>query len=213
MLKAGRCSNEKTERHFKNGLFGENPIFRLVLGTCPTIATSTSASNGLGMGLAVTFVLMGSNLVISLLRNFIPNKVRIPAFIVIIATFVTIIQLLIQGFVPALNDSLGLFIPLIVVNCIILARAESFASKNKPLPSVVDGLGMGLGFTGALVIISSIREILGNGTIFGMALFGESFQPVLMMSQAPGGFIVFGLVLAVVNAIDAHSRKKKESVA
>ena len=204
---------KKLKDILKNGLFGENPIFRLVLGTCPTIATSTSASNGLGMGLAVTCVLMGSNLVISLLRNFIPNKVRIPAFIVIIATFVTIIQLLIQGFVPALNDSLGLFIPLIVVNCIILARAESFASKNKPLPSVVDGLGMGLGFTGALVIISSIREILGNGTIFGMALFGESFQPVLMMSQAPGGFIVFGLVLAVVNAIDAHSRKKKESVA
>lgn len=204
---------KKLKDILKNGLFGENPIFRLVLGTCPTIATSTSASNGLGMGLAVTFVLMGSNLVISLLRNFIPNKVRIPAFIVIIATFVTIIQLLIQGFVPALNDSLGLFIPLIVVNCIILARAESFASKNKPLPSVVDGLGMGLGFTGALVIISSIREILGSGTIFGMALFGESFQPVLMMSQAPGGFIVFGLVLAVVNTIDAHNRKKKESVA
>ena len=204
---------KKLKDILKNGLFGENPIFRLVLGTCPTIATSTSASNGLGMGLAVTFVLMGSNLVISLLRNFIPNKVRIPAFIVIIATFVTIIQLLIQGFVPALNDSLGLFIPLIVVNCIILARAESFASKNKPLPSVVDGLGMGLGFTGALVIISSIREILGTGTIFGMALFGESFQPVLMMSQAPGGFIVFGLVLAVVNTIDAHNRKKKESVA
>ena len=204
---------KKLKDILKNGLFGENPIFRLVLGTCPTIATSTSASNGLGMGLAVTFVLMGSNLVISLLINFIQNKVRIPAFIFIIATFVTIIQLLIQGFVPALNDSLGLFIPLIVVNCIILARAESFASKNKPLPSVVDGLGMGLGFTGALVIISSIREILGNGTIFGMALFGESFQPVLMMSQAPGGFIVFGLVLAVVNAIDAHSRKKKESVA
>ena len=204
---------KKLKDILKNGLFSENPIFRLVLGTCPTIATSTSASNGLGMGLAVTFVLMGSNLVISLLRNFIPNKVRIPAFIVIIATFVTIIQLLIQGFVPALNDSLGLFIPLIVVNCIILARAESFASKNKPLPSVVDGLGMGLGFTGALVIISSIREILGNGTIFGMALFGESFQPVLMMSQAPGGFIVFGLVLAVVNTIDAHNRKKKESVA
>ena len=201
---------KKLKDILKNGLFGENPIFRLVLGTCPTIATSTSASNGLGMGLAVTFVLMGSNLVISLLRNFIPNKVRIPAFIVII---VTIIQLLIQGFVPALNDSLGLFIPLIVVNCIILARAESFASKNKPLPSVVDGLGMGLGFTGALVIISSIREILGSGTIFGMALFGENFQPVLMMSQAPGGFIVFGLVLAVVNTIDAHNRKKKESVA
>lgn len=204
---------KKLKDILKNGLFGENPIFRLVLGTCPTIAVSTSAMNGLGMGLAVTFVLMGSNLVISMLRNFIPDKVRIPAFIVIIASFVTVIQLVIQGFVPALNDSLGLFIPLIVVNCIILARAESFASKNKVLPSVVDGLGMGLGFTGALVIISSIREILGNGTIFGLALFGESFQPVLMMAQAPGGFIVFGLVLAVVNAIDARNRKKKERVA
>ena len=204
---------KKLKDVFKNGLFGENPIFRLVLGTCPTIAVSTSAMNAIGMGLAVTFVLMGSNLVISLLRNFIPDKVRIPAFIVIIATFVTIIQLLIQGFVPALNDSLGIFIPLIVVNCIILARAESFASKNKPLPSIIDGLGMGLGFTGALFIISSIREILGNGTIFGIALFGESFQPVLMMSQAPGGFIVFGLVFAAVNAIDAHNRKKKERVA
>lgn len=204
---------KKLKDILKNGLFGENPIFRLVLGTCPTIAVSTSAMNGLGMGLAVTFVLMGSNLVISMLRNFIPDKVRIPAFIVIIASFVTVIQLAIQGFVPALNDSLGLFIPLIVVNCIILARAESFASKNKVLPSVVDGLGMGLGFTGALVIISSIREILGNGTIFGLALFGESFQPVLMMAQAPGGFIVFGLVLAVVNAIDARNRKKKERVA
>ena len=135
---------KKLKDVFKNGLFGENPIFRLVLGTCPTIAVSTSATNAIGMGLAVTFVLMGSNLVISLLRNFIPDKVRIPAFIVIIATFVTIIPLLIQGFVPALNDSLGIFIPLIVVNCIILARAESFASKNKPLPSVIDGLGMGL---------------------------------------------------------------------
>lgn len=204
---------KKLKDVFKNGLFGENPIFRLVLGTCPTIAVSTSATNAIGMGLAVTFVLMGSNLVISLLRNFIPDKVRIPAFIVIIATFVTIIQLLIQGFVPALNDSLGIFIPLIVVNCIILARAESFASKNKPLPSVIDGLGMGLGFTGALFIISSIREILGNGTIFGFALFGDSFQPMLMMSQAPGGFIVFGLVLATVNAIDAHNWKKKERVA
>lgn len=204
---------KKLKDVFKNGLFGENPIFRLVLGTCPTIAVSTSATNAIGMGLAVTFVLMGSNLVISLLRNFIPDKVRIPAFIVIIATFVTIIQLLIQGFVPALNDSLGIFIPLIVVNCIILARAESFASKNKPLPSVIDGLGMGLGFTGALFIISSTREILGNGTIFGFALFGDSFQPMLMMSQAPGGFIVFGLVLATVNAIDAHNRKKKERVA
>ena len=211
---------KKLKDVFKNGLFGENPIFRLVLGTCPTIAVSTSATNAIGMGLAVTFVLMGSNLVISLLRNFIPDKVRIPAFIVIIATFVTIIQLLIQGFVPALNDSLGIFIPLIVVNCIILARAESFASKNKPLPSkndpissLFDGLGMGLGFTGALFIISSIREILGNGTIFGVALFGDSFQPMLMMSQAPGGFIVFGLVLATVNAIDAHNRKKKERVA
>ena len=201
-----------TER-LKNGIITENPTFVMMLGMCPTLAVTSSAINGLGMGLTTTAVLILSNAFISLLRKVIPDKVRIPAFIVIVASFVTIIQLLLQGYMQSLNKALGVYIPLIVVNCIILARAESFASKNKPLPSVIDGLGMGLGFTGALFIISSIREILGNGTIFGFALFGDSFQPMLMMSQAPGGFIVFGLVLATVNAIDAHNRKKKERVA
>ena len=195
-----------------NGLFNENPTFRLVLGMCPMIAISKTASDGLGMGLAATFVLVGSNMVISMLRKFIPSKVRIPAFIVVIATFVTMVELIIKAYAPALNDSLGIFIPLIVVNCIILARAEAYASQNPVIPSMVDGLGMGLGFTGALLIISSIREILGNGTLFGLSLFGESFAPVLMMSQSPGGFITLGLVMALVNALTLrHSRKKKEA--
>lgn len=186
---------------FVNGILNENPIFRLVLGVCPTLAATTSATNGLGMGLAATFVLVGSNFVISLLRNMIPDKVRIPAFIVVISTFVTIVQMLIQAFVPALYDALGLFIPLIVVNCIILARAEAFAAKNPVVSSAVDGLGMGLGFTAALILIGSIREILGSGTIFGNSVFGPSFEPMLLVIMAPGGFIVFGLVLGIINAI------------
>ncbi len=153
------------------------------------------------MGLAATFVLLGSNIVISLLRNLIPDKVRIPAFIVVISTFVTIVQMLIQAFVPALYDALGLFIPLIVVNCIILARAEAFAAKNPVMSSAMDGLGMGLGFTAALILIGAIREILGNGTIFGNAVFGPAFEPMLLAIMAPGGFIVFGLVLGIINAI------------
>ena len=152
---------------FMNGVITENPTFRLVLGTCPTIAVTTSASNGIGMGLAATFVLVGSNLVISLLRNIIPDKVRIPAFIVVICTFVTMVQMLMQAYFEALYDSLGLFIPLIVVNCIILARAEAFASKNKPMASVMDGLGMGIGFTLAITVIGCIRELFGSGTCLG----------------------------------------------
>lgn len=186
---------------FVNGILNENPTFRLVLGVCPTLAATTSATNGLGMGLAATFVLLGSNIVISLLRNLIPDKVRIPAFIVVISTFVTIVQMLIQAYVPALYDALGLFIPLIVVNCIILARAEAFAAKNPVLLSAADGLGMGLGFTSALILIGSIREILGSGTIFGSAIFGPSFEPMLLAVMAPGGFIVFGLVLGIINTI------------
>lgn len=186
---------------FVNGILNENPTFRLVLGVCPTLASTTSATNGLGMGLAATFVLLGSNIVISLLRNLIPDKVRIPAFIVVISTFVTIVQMLIQAFVPALYDALGLFIPLIVVNCIILARAEAFAAKNPVMSSAMDGLGMGLGFTAALILIGAIREILGNGTIFGNAVFGPAFEPMLLAIMAPGGFIVFGLVLGIINAI------------
>ena len=194
---------------FVNGILNENPIFRLVLGVCPTLASTTSATNGLGMGLAATFVLLGSNVVISLLRNFIPDKIRIPAFIVVISTFVTIIQMLIQAFVPALYDALGLFIPLIVVNCIILARAEAFAAKYSVLLSAADGLGMGLGFTGALILIGSIREMIGSGTIFGNALFGASFEPMLLVTMAPGGFIVFGLILGIINTVTERVSKRK----
>ena len=186
---------------FVNGILNENPVFRLVLGVCPILAATTSATNGLGMGLAATFVLLGSNIVISLLRSIIPDKVRIPAFIVVISTFVTIVQMLIQAFVPALYDALGLFIPLIVVNCIILARAEAFASKNSVLYSAADGLGMGMGFTFALILIGAIREIIGNGSFFGNTLFGASFEPMLLAVMAPGGFILFGLILGIVNAI------------
>ena len=194
---------------FVNGILNENPTFRLVLGVCPTLASTTSATNGLGMGLAATFVLLGSNVVISLLRNIIPDKVRIPAFIVVISTFVTIIQMLIQAFVPALYDALGLFIPLIVVNCIILARAEAFAAKYSVLLSAADGLGMGLGFTGALVLIGAIREMIGSGTIFGNALFGASFEPMLLVTMAPGGFIVFGLILGIINTVTERVSKRK----
>ena len=194
---------------FVNGILNENPTFRLVLGVCPTLASTTSATNGLGMGLAATFVLVGSNIVISLLRNIIPDKVRIPAYIVIISTFVTIIQMLIQAFVPALYDALGLFIPLIVVNCIILARAEAFAAKHSVILSAADGLGMGLGFTCALILIGSIREMIGNGTIFGNAIFGASFEPMLLAIMAPGGFILFGLILGTINAITDRVSKRK----
>ncbi len=192
-----------------NGIITENPIFRLVLGTCPTIAVTTSAINGIGMGLAATFVLIGSNLVISLLRNFIPDKVRIPAFVLVICTFVTIVQMLLQAYVPALYESLGLFIPLIVVNCIILARAEAYASKNPPLASAVDGLGMGLGFTAAITIIGSIRELFGTGTLFGLQIMGAAYQPMLLLVLAPGGFIVFGLVLGIANIIMGRAEAKK----
>ena len=195
---------------FKNGLWNENPIFRLMLGMCPTLAVTTSASNGLGMGMAATFVLVCSNIVVASLRNFIPDKVRIPAFIVIIATFVTVVQLVMEAYVPALFESLGLFIPLIVVNCIILGRAESFASKNPVFYSMLDGIAMGLGFTFALLMISSVREILGNGTIFGVSLFGATFQPAIMMILAPGGFLTLGILLAVINKISLKSAKAGE---
>ena len=196
---------------FLNGILYENPTFRLVLGTCPALATTTSAMNGLGMGAAATFVLIGSNVVISLLRNFIPNKVRIPAFIVVICTFVTMIQMLMQAYIPSLYESLGLFIPLIVVNCIILARAESFASKNGVLLSAADGLGMGLGFTGALFLMGAVREILGSGSIFGVSLFGASFESALLFVLAPGGFITYGLLLGGINALVKKMSAKKEA--
>ena len=196
---------------FTNGIIKENPVLVLVLGTCPTIATSTSVLNALGMGLAATFVLLGSNIVISLLRNIIPNKVRIPCFIVVIAGFVSVVQLLLQAYAQSLYQSLGIFLPLIVVNCIILARAEAFASKNPVLHSAVDGIGMGIGFTLALTLIGSIREILGNGTIFGTQVFGASYQPMLLLILPAGGFIVFGLLLAVFNTVSMRAGKKKEA--
>lgn len=194
---------------FMNGIITENPTFRLVLGTCPTLAVTTSVTNSIGMGLAATFVLIGSNLVISLLRNFIPGKVRIPAFIVVICTFVTMVQMLLQAYVPSLYESLGIFIPLIVVNCIILARAEAFASKNGALASAMDGLGMGLGFTLAITIIGFIRELFGAGSILGYQVMGASYQPMGILVQAPGGFIIFGLVLGFANIIMKHAEKKK----
>ncbi len=195
---------------FMNGIITENPTLRLVLGTCPTLAVTTSAINAIGMGAAATFVLIGSNAVISLLRNIIPDKVRIPAFIAVICTFVTIVQMVMQAFLPSLYESLGMFIPLIVVNCIILARAEAFASKNGVLASAVDGLGMGLGFTLAITVMGIIRELIGNGTVFGINLLGAGYEPMLLMVLAPGGFLVFGGVLAVANLITARAEKKKK---
>ena len=180
-----------------NGILKENPTFVLVLGMCPTLGVTTSAFNGFGMGIATLFVLLMSNALISLLKNFIPDKVRIPAFIVVIATFVSIVDLLIQGFVPALGESLGLFIPLIVVNCIVLGRAEAFASKNTVFDSMLDGIGMGLGFTLSLTIIGAIREILGSGSIFGYEFLPASAN-ILVFVLAPGAFFVLGFVMALI---------------
>jgi electron transport complex protein RnfE len=186
-------------REFIKGFWSENPIFRLVLGICPTLAVTTTAENGIGMGLAATFVLVCSNTVIAGIRGFIPKKVRIPAFIVTIATFVTIVDLVMNGYFHALHKSLGLFIPLIVVNCIILGRAEAFASKNSVGLSIVDGFGMGLGFTVSLVLIGAIRELLGNGTIFNVSIMGSSYLPLLLMILPPGAFIVLGVLLGLMN--------------
>ncbi|MCR4885866.1 MAG: electron transport complex subunit E [Clostridiales bacterium] len=199
-----------------NGIIPENPTFRLVLGTCPTLAVTTSALNGLGMGAAATFVLVCSNIAISMLRRFIPDQVRIPSFIVVICTFVTIVQLLMQAFVPSLYESLGLFIPLIVVNCIILARAEAFASKNPPLASAADGLGMGIGFTMALTLMGAIRELIGSGSIFNVNILGSQYEPMILIILASGGFLTFGLLLGLFNLIVKkieNGRKAKEAQA
>ncbi len=189
-----------------NGLWKENPTFRLLLGMCPTLAISTAAINGIGMGLAATAVLVCSNVFVSLLRNFIPSRVRIPAYVVIIASFTTIVQLFMKAYAPELDKALGLYIPLIVVNCIILARAEAFASVNNPWLSAFDGLGMGLGFTLALTLFASIRELLGAGSLFGVPVLGQAYEPVIMMLLAPGGFITLGLLLGLLNTL---SLKKK----
>lgn len=204
-----------------NGIFASNPVFRLVLGMCPTLAISTSAFNGLGMGVAATVVLVCSNALVSLLRRVIPDKVRIPAYVLIIATFVTLVEMLLRKFVPALYDALGIYLPLIVVNCIILARAEAFASTNKVGDSVLDGLGMGLGFTLALILLGVIREFLGSGTFFvgsfGDAEFGVTLgdMPDYAMSvfvMPAGGFLTLGLVMAAINAISDRAEKKREAV-
>jgi len=186
--------------NFTKGFLKENPVFVLLLGMCPTLGTTTSAINGMGMGLATAFVLVMSNMAISAVKNLIPDKVRIPAFIVIIASFVTIVDLLMAGYLPALHEQLGLFIPLIVVNCIVLGRAESFASKNGVLASIIDGLGMGLGFTFALVILGSVREILGSGAIFGYKFIGDN-DGMLIFILAPGAFIALGYIIAIINKL------------
>ncbi len=194
---------------FMNGILSENPTFRLLLGMCPTLAVSTAVIQGIGMGLAATFVLVFSNLVIALLRNIIPDKVRIPAFVVIIATFVTIIDLMLKAFLPDLSQSLGVFIPLIVVNCIIFARAEAFAFKNTALLSVADGLGMGVGFTISISLLSACRELLGNGTLLGIQVMPESYQPMAMVLRPPGGFIMLGILLLIINAIVRSAEKRR----
>jgi len=186
---------------FMNGIIDENPTFRMVLGMCPTLAITTAVSNGIGMGLATTVVLVCSNLFISLLRKAIPDEIRIPAFIVVIATFVTIVQLVIKAFLPALDAALGMFIPLIVVNCIIFGRAEAFACKNKPLASIADGLGMGLGFTCAITLICAVRELLGAGTLLGMQVMPAGYMPMDLLVKPAGGFIVLGLMMALVNKL------------
>ena len=186
---------------FMNGIIDENPTFRMVLGMCPTLAITTAVSNGIGMGLATTVVLVCSNLFISLLRKVIPDEIRIPAFIVVIATFVTIVQLVIKAFLPALDAALGMFIPLIVVNCIIFGRAEAFACKNKPLASIADGLGMGLGFTCAITLICAVRELLGAGTLLGMQVMPAGYMPMDLLVKPAGGFIVLGLMMALMNKL------------
>jgi len=196
--------NKCTERLY-NGLIKENPTLVLMLGMCPTLAVTTSAINGLGMGLSTTAVLVMSNLMISALRKIIPDKVRMPAFIVIVASFVTIVDLLIQGFLPSLNDSLGIYIPLIVVNCIILGRAESYASKNPVLPSIFDGIGMGLGFTVALTIIGLVRELIGAGTAFGLQVLPDAYEPFAIFVMAPGAFFVLAILTAIQNKLKLKS--------
>ncbi|HIZ30813.1 MAG TPA: electron transport complex subunit E [Candidatus Fournierella merdipullorum] len=198
---------------FTNGLVKENPVLRLVLGTCPTLAVTTAVSNGIGMGIAATFVLFCSNIAISALRKVIPDKVRLPAYITVIATFVTIVQMLVKAFVPALDESLGVFLPLIVVNCIILGRAEMFASKHGVVDSAFDGLGMGLGFTLTLTVMSTIRELLGSGTWYGFKVIPESIDRFTFMTTPAGGFFTFGLLMALVVFVENKlGESKKRSI-
>lgn len=191
----------KNLTYFSNGLVKNNPTFVLVLGACPTLAVTTAAINGIGMGAATTFVLVFSNLFIAALKNVIPDKVRIAAFILIIASFVTVVDLVMKAFTPALYATLGIFIPLIVVNCIILGRAEAFAQKNKIIPSILDGLGMGIGFTLAITLIASIRELLGSGSIFNVPIISENISTILVFILPPGAFLTFGYLIAVMNRL------------
>lgn len=203
--------NKCTERIY-NGLVKENPTFVLMLGMCPTLAVTTSATNGIGMGLSTTAVLIMSNMLISMLRKIIPDSVRMPAFIVVVASFVTIVDFLLEGFVPSLYDSLGLYIPLIVVNCIILGRAESYASKNPVLPSIFDGIGMGLGFTVGLTCIGIVRELIGAGQIFGIQVMPDSYEPFTIFILAPGAFFVLACLVALQNKVKKNLAKKGKEV-
>ena len=203
--------NSCVERLY-NGLIKENPTFVLMLGMCPTLAVTTSAINGAGMGLATTFVLVMSNMLISMLRKIIPDSVRMPAFIVVVATFVTVVQFVLEGFVPSLYSALGVFIPLIVVNCIILGRAESYASKNGVLSSIFDGIGMGLGFTVGLTSIGIVRELIGAGTAFGIQIMPASYEPVTIFILAPGAFFVLACLVAAQNSVKAKAAKKGKEV-
>lgn len=197
---------ENNKQVFLRGILKENPIFVLLLGMCPTLGTTTSALNGLAMGLATTFVLVCSNVAISLLKNLIPDKVRIPAFIVVIASFVTIVQMCMEAYLPDLYDSLGLFIPLIVVNCIVLGRAEAFAAKNKLFPSFLDGLGMGLGFAFALTLLGMVRELLGSGKMFNFEIYPDNYASLIFV-LAPGAFIALGFLIAIISKITSKTEK------
>ncbi|WP_346888265.1 electron transport complex subunit E [Clostridium sp. UBA1056] len=195
----------------KTGIITENPVFIQVLAMCPTLAVTSSVNNAAGMALAATVVLIGSNAVISLIRKLVPDKIRIPAYIVVIATFVTLIQFLLQAYIPDLYKSLGIFLPLIVVNCVILGRAEAYASKNKVLPSIFDAIGMGLGFGLAIVILATFREVLGNGTFYGFQVLPKSYIPAMVMTSAPGAFITLGILLASLNQYKISKAKKSKT--
>jgi len=195
------AESKTLRQELTKGFLSENPVLRLVLGTCPTLAISTSVTGSLGMGISVTIVLIGSNIVISALRKIIPDKVRIPAYIIIIASFVSIVQMLVKAYAPAIDKQLGIYLPLIVVNCIILGRAEAFAGKNSVLASAVDGIGMGIGFTAAILTMSIIRELLGAGTLAGVTIFPASITPMAIFILPPGGFFVYGIMMAVANRI------------
>jgi len=195
----------------KTGIITENPVFIQVLAMCPTLAVTSSVKNAAGMALAATIVLIGSNAVISLIRKLVPDKIRIPAYIVVIATFVTLIQFLLQAYIPDLYKSLGIFLPLIVVNCVILGRAEAYASKNKVIPSIFDAIGMGLGFGLAIIILATFREVIGNGTFYGFQVLPKSYVPAMVMTSAPGAFITLGILLASLNQYKISKAKKSET--